>query len=84
MLAKIQFIIIPLYPAITPFNQVLIFISKINARITDDNLPSISANNEVNIKDIFLFFIKLITLVNTTPSNIKKYNVGGIGMFVRK
>ena len=84
MLAKIQFIIIPLYPAITPFNQVLIFISKINARITDDNLPSISANNEVNIKDIFLFFIILIILANTTPSNIKKYNVGGIGMFVRK
>ena len=84
MLAKIQFTIIPLYPAITPFNQVLILISKINVKITDDNLPSISANNEVNIKDIFLFFIKLITLVNTTPSNIKKYNVGGIGMFVRK
>ena len=84
MLAKIQFIIIPLYPAITPFNQVLIFISKINARITDDNLPSISANNEVNIKDIFLFFIILIILAKITPSNIKKYNVGGIGMFVRK
>ena len=47
-------------------------------------IPSISANNEVNIKDIFLFFITLITLANTIPSNIKKYNVGGIGMFVRK
>ena len=84
MLAKIQFTIIPLYPKITPFNQVLILISKINVRIIDDNLPSIMANNEVNIKDIFLFFIKLITLAKITPSNIKKYNVGGIGMFVRK
>ena len=84
MLAKIQFTIIPLYPKITPFNQVLILISKIKVRITDDNLPSIMANNEVNIKDIFLFFIKLITLAKITPSNIKKYNVGGIGIFVRK
>ena len=84
MLAKIQFNIIPLCPKITPFNQVLMLISKIKVSITDDNLPSINANNEVNIKDIFLFFITLITLANTTPSNIKKYNVGGIGMFVRK
>ncbi|ELV06517.1 hypothetical protein H263_03721 [Brachyspira hampsonii 30599] len=62
----------------------LILISKINVRITDDNLPNINANNETNIKDIFLFFITLIEAENTMPSNIKKYNVGGIGIFVRK
>lgn len=84
MLAKIQFTITPLYPKMTLFNQALIFTSKMKVKIRDDNLPNIKANNETNIKDTFLFFIKVITIANTIPSSIKKYNVGGIGIFVRK
>ena len=80
MLAKIQFIITPLYPKMTLFNQALIFTSKIKVKITDDNLPNINANSETNIKDIFLFFIKVITIANTIPSNIKKYKIGTLGI----
>ena len=84
MLAKAQFTIMPLYPDITPFSQVLKLISKMKVKITDDNLPNIKANNELNIKETFLFFNNPITAENTIPSRIRKYNIGGIGILVRK
>ena len=67
MLAKIQFTITPLYPKMTLFNQALIFTSKIKVKITDDNLPNINANNETNIKDIFLLKSHFSHSQTTTP-----------------
>lgn len=83
MLAKAQLTIMPLYPNIIHLIQVLIFISKIKVKTIEDNLADINADNESSINDIFLFFSILIIKANTIPSNIKKYNIGGIGIFVR-
>ena len=78
-----KFTMIPLYPFINPLIQVFILTSKIKVKITDDNLANINAINVSNTKCIFLFFNNPIIKENTIPSKIKKYRVGGIGIFVR-
>ena len=79
-----KFTIIPLYPLKSPLNQVSILTSKINVKITDENLEKIKANNVSNIKETFLFLKNNTIAENIIPSKIKKYKVGGIGILVSK